>query len=117
MNRTHKTAILGLGAWAGRKFWPLPWVSALECLKTFGIMFVPSLGATTALSWEDCLARVQGAIQAWRGKGVPLMRERRDVFEMFIFSKIWFIAQILPCPRRWQLGQLAGGLFPVEGQL
>jgi hypothetical protein len=27
------------------------------------------------------------------------MRERRDIFEMFILSKIWFIAQILPLPQ------------------
>jgi hypothetical protein len=50
LNRTHKTAILGLGGWAGRKNWPLTWVSAPEALKTFGVTFAPSLGATVSLS-------------------------------------------------------------------
>jgi hypothetical protein len=29
LNRSHKTAILGLGGWAGREVWPLDWVNAL----------------------------------------------------------------------------------------
>ncbi len=28
LNRSHKTAILGLGGWTGRAAWPLDWVSA-----------------------------------------------------------------------------------------
>ncbi len=62
LNRTHKTAILGLGDWAGRKAWHLSWVSATDSLKTFGVTFAPSLAATTSLSWEDCLGGVQRAI-------------------------------------------------------
>jgi hypothetical protein len=62
LNRTHKTAILGLRGWAGRKAWHLSWVSAPDSLKTFGFTFAPSLAATTSLSWEDCLVGVQRAI-------------------------------------------------------
>jgi hypothetical protein len=99
LNRTHKTAILVLGGWAGRKNWPLTWVSAPEALKTFGVTFAPSLGATVSLSWEDCLGRVQGAISGWRARRVPFLSERRDVLETFIFSKLWYLAQILPLPQ------------------
>jgi hypothetical protein len=42
---------------------------------------------------------VQGAIQVWRGRGVPFLKERRDILEMYIFSKIWFMVQILPLPQ------------------
>jgi hypothetical protein len=99
LNRTHKTAILGLSGWAGRKNWPLAWVSAPESLKTFGVTFAPSLVATISLSWEDCLGRVQGAISGWRARRVPFLNERRDVLETFIFSKLWYLAQILPLPQ------------------
>jgi DNA topoisomerase IA len=67
-------------------------VSAPEFLKTFGVTFAPSLVATISLSWEDCLGRVQGA-------RVPFLNERRDVLETFIFSKMWYLAQILPLPQ------------------
>jgi hypothetical protein len=49
LNRSDKTAILGLGGWAGREVWPLDWVSA-PAQNTFGITFAPSLAATTSLS-------------------------------------------------------------------
>ncbi len=42
---------------------------------------------------------MQGAIQAWGGRGVPFLKERRDVLETYIFSKMWFMAQILPLPQ------------------
>jgi hypothetical protein len=30
---------------------------------------------------------------------VPFLRERRDVLETFVFSKMWFVAQIIPLPQ------------------
>jgi hypothetical protein len=70
LNRSHKTAILGLGGWAGRREWPLEWVSAPQKLKTFGITYSPSLGSTVSLLWEDCLVGVQRAIHPWRERHV-----------------------------------------------
>jgi hypothetical protein len=71
LNRSHKTAILGLGGWASRKAWPLAWVSAPDQLKTFGVVFAPTLASTVSQSWEGCLAGVQSAIHGWRARGVP----------------------------------------------
>jgi hypothetical protein len=99
LNRSHKTAILGLGGWAGRKAWPLAWVSAPDQLKTFGVVFAPTLASTVSQSWEGCLGGIQAAIHGWRARGVTFLSERRDVLEMFIFSKLWYLAQILPLPQ------------------
>jgi hypothetical protein len=76
--------------------WPLDWVSAPAQLKTFGITFAPSLASTIGLSWEDCLGRSQGAIHAWRERGLPFLRDRTDALETYVFSKLWYMAQILP---------------------
>ncbi len=67
LNRSHKTAILGLGGlggWDGRKVWPLAWVSSPVCLKMFGITFappwgppLPSLGRTV---WGECRGPSRG---------------------------------------------------------
>ncbi len=32
---------------------------------------------------------------------MPYLRERKDVLETFIFSKMWFLAQILPLTQGW----------------
>jgi hypothetical protein len=42
---------------------------------------------------------VQGAISGWRARRVPFLNERQDVLETFIFSKLWYLAQILPLPQ------------------
>jgi hypothetical protein len=99
LNRSHKTAILGLGGWAGRKVWLLAWVSVPDQLKTFRVVFTPILVSTVSQSWEGCLAGVQVAIHGWRAWGVPFLSERRDVLEVFVFSKLWYLAQILPLPQ------------------
>ncbi len=41
----------------------------------------------------------RGPFLAGGGGGVSFLRERRDVLEMLIFSKMWFLAQILPLPQ------------------
>jgi hypothetical protein len=45
------------------------------------------------------LGGVQAAIHGWRARGVPFLSERRDVLEVFVFSKLWYLAQILPLPQ------------------
>ena len=50
LNRNRKSAILGLGAWAGRQDWPLPWLHAPPTLKVFGVTLAPTLEATMAAS-------------------------------------------------------------------
>jgi hypothetical protein len=68
LKRYHQMSILGLGRWIGRGTWALSWVSALSHLKTFGVTFAPSWASPISLSGEDCLGRLQGAIQAWRDR-------------------------------------------------
>jgi hypothetical protein len=99
LNRSHKTAILGLGGWAGRKEWLLEWVSAPQQLKTFRVTYTPALASTIALLWEVCLAGVQRAIHAWKERHVPFLQRRRDVLESHVLSKLWYLAQILPLPQ------------------
>jgi hypothetical protein len=74
LNKSHKKAKLDVGGWAGRKEWPLDWVSALEQLKTFGVTFAPSLASTIGLSWQDCLRGIQGTIHGWQDRGVPFLK-------------------------------------------
>ena len=110
LNRNHKTAILGLGAWTGRQEWPLPWISSPDKLKVFGVTFCPSLVATITASWEATQQAAKSSVAGWKRKGVATLRHRRDVLETYVFSKLWYLAQILPLPSAMarQLTTMAG---------
>jgi hypothetical protein len=98
LNRNRKSAILGLGSWAGRQDWPLRWLSSPPTLRVFGVHFAPSLALTITASWEACCRGVMAAIHFWSGRRLPTLRLKRDALETFVFSKIWYLCQILPLP-------------------
>jgi hypothetical protein len=74
LNRNRKTAILGLGTWAGRQDWPLGWLNSPSNLKIFGVTFGPSLSATMTASWEAVSKGVMAAINMWSGRLLPTPR-------------------------------------------
>ena len=98
LNRNRKSAILGLGAWAGRQDWPLPWLHAPPTLKVFGVTLAPTLEATMAASWAACTRGVTAALNFWASRRIPTLRLRRDALETFALSKLWYLCQILPMP-------------------
>ncbi len=118
LNRNRKTAILGLGTWAGRQDWPLRWLSSPPTLKVFGVTFAPSLALTITASWEACSRGVLAAISFWSGRFLPTIRLKRDALEAFIFSKLWYLCQVLPLPA--QVAQrlaAAAGTYLWRGHL
>jgi hypothetical protein len=42
---------------------------------------------------------IQRAIHDLRDTNVPFLKERRDVLEVYVFSKLWYLAQSLPLPQ------------------
>ena len=110
LNRNQKTAILGLGAWSGRLNWPLPWLHSPDTLKVFGVRFGPSLAITISASWSATLQAAKLALAPWRGRGILSLKLRRDVLETYVFSRLWYMAQILPLPSlvAQQLTTMAG---------
>jgi len=98
LNRNRKSAILGLGAWAGRHEWPLQWLASPPTLKVFGVNFAASLHDTTVASWDAAITRFQAAIAPWQQRGLTTLRARRDALEIFLFSKLYYLAQALPMP-------------------
>jgi len=98
LNRNRKSAVLGLGAWAGRHEWPLQWLASPPTLKVFGVNFAASLHDTTVASWDAAIARFQAAIAPWQQRGLTTLRARRDALEIFLFSKLYYLAQANPMP-------------------
>ena len=100
LNRTRKSAILGLGTWSGRRDWPLPWLAAPPTLKVFGVTFNTSYQLTVAASWADTVQRALAALTEWTRRHLPTIRLRRDALEVFVFSRLWFLAQAFTLPQR-----------------
>ena len=98
LNRNRKSAILGFGTWAGRQDWPLPWLHAPPALKVFGVTFAPAYRETVALSWAAVSAAVNQTLAFWSSRRLHTLRLRRDALEVFVFSKLWYLAQALPMP-------------------
>jgi hypothetical protein len=118
LNRNRKSAILGLGTWSGRQDWPLHWLHAPEQLKVFGVTFAPSLQATITASWDNCVRGVQATISFWASRHLTTLRLKRDALEVFAFSKLWYLAQILPLPSGVaQRVATAAGAFLWRGHL
>lgn len=51
LNR-KKCKILGLGAWAERERWPVPWLQPVDQMKTLGIYLSRTIGLTCKITWE-----------------------------------------------------------------
>jgi hypothetical protein len=99
LNRTRKSVIVGLGAWAGRQNWPLPWLESVDGVKVFGVTFTPVFAETLAQSWDRVAAGVEQTLLMWAGRRLPTLRQRAMAIETFAFSKVWYMAQILPLPQ------------------
>lgn len=100
LNRTHKSKIMGLGGWEGREHWPLPWLRTETSLKIFGITFLPTVSKTIKASWETCITGFRNCIQSWSSRHLPTLSQRVMVLNTFAMSKLWYLAQILPIPKR-----------------
>ncbi len=87
INHNRKLAILGIGTWAGRQDWPLPWLASPTTLKVFGVKFAASIHQTTNASWQGADIPLQVAIAPWQQQQISTLRARRDVLKLFLFSK------------------------------
>lgn len=113
LNRNRKSVILGLGTWAGRTDWPLPWIQSVTSAKLYGIDISADPKATINLTWERVTAKVEATINMWKPRILPTLLLRRQALEIFALSKVWYFAQILPLPEKYttRLKAAAGALL------
>ncbi len=94
LNRNRKTVVLGLGSWAGRQDWPLPWLQAVDQAKVLGVVVTPVFATSVSASWEMVASGVERVLLEWplaaclpfaRGPGPwrPLPSPRRGSWRRF----------------------------------
>ena len=98
LNRNRKTLILGLGSWAGRQDWPLDWLQSASSIKVLGFEIHPTFTASVEATWDRVLAGIRTTVRSWAGRRLPTLLQRVQVLEVFVSSKAWFFAQVIPLP-------------------
>jgi hypothetical protein len=98
LNRNRKTAVLGLGSWAGRVAWPLPWLQASTPVKILGFMMTADFDTTVAATWDRVTAAVRSTLAMHRARNLPALCQRVQVLVSFVLSRIWYFCQVLPLP-------------------
>jgi hypothetical protein len=98
LNRNRKSVLVGLGTWAGRLDWPLPWLVAAPTVKIFGIVLAPTFAETLRLSWDRVAIKFEATLHMWTARRLPTLALRRNALEIFGFTQLYYLAQILPLP-------------------
>jgi hypothetical protein len=57
LNRNRKSVIVGLGEWADRQEWPLPWLHVAPQAKVYGFVFAATVADTLHLSWDRVVSQ------------------------------------------------------------
>jgi Reverse transcriptase (RNA-dependent DNA polymerase) len=96
LNRNRKSVIVGLGGWADRTEWPLPWLHVAPQVKIYGFVFAPSVAQTLQLSWDRVLNGLEATLRLWRSRALPTLLSRRLALETFALSKLLYFALLLP---------------------
>jgi hypothetical protein len=100
LNRSRKSTIMGLGIWAGRHNWPLPWLRSVEEAKVYGVTFTPNFQTTVAKSWEEVASSVERTLGMWATRKLDTLQKHSRAIETFALSQTRYMAQILPMPQR-----------------
>jgi exonuclease III len=98
LNRNRKTVVLGLGSWAGKQDWPLPWLQPVESAKVLGFTICPTFTASVEATWNRILTGIESTLRCWAARHLPTLLQRVQILEVYIFSKAWYFAQVLPLP-------------------
>ena len=118
LNRNEKSVVLGLGSWAGRRDWPLQWLRAADSVKLYGVHVAPSFATTLQLSWEHTVRGLEATLFMWSSRILPYLAQRRNIMHTYAFSKLWYMAQVLPLPGDFRGRiQRAAGNFLWRGRL
>jgi hypothetical protein len=98
LNRNRKTLIQSLGSWASRQDWPLGWLQSAPSIKVLGFDIHPTFSASVEATWDRVLARIRSTVRSWAGRRLPTFLRRLQVLKVYISSKAWYFAQVIPLP-------------------
>lgn len=92
-----KTKALGLGKWAGRVRWPLPWLQTASPLTLLGIPFTSSISETSDRVWASTVGHLHGILKNNISRRFTLF-QRVNFIKSEAVSRTVYVGQVLKCP-------------------
>ena len=93
INRVEKSKILPIGHWPIQP--QLPHLQVATAVKILGVIFSASIGEMQHLNWREIVRKVKVAAKDLYFRDLCLLQRSR-LTHMFLLSKCWYMAQILP---------------------
>ena len=96
LSRNNKCKILGIGAWARRDWWPIPWLKSVTCVKMFGVFICDSYMELLDMNWDFRFKKFRSAVFSWSSRFLGTLEQRVEVIRVFALSRVYYISSILP---------------------
>jgi hypothetical protein len=93
--------VMGLGEWAGRQQWPLPWLHTSPTVKVLGFTFAADWEVAVAATWARVVGGMEATLNCWAARLLPTLQQRVQVLETFVLSRAWYFCQVFPLPAEW----------------
>lgn len=95
----NKTKILALGNWTNRKKWNPAWLQPVETMRVLGVKFRSNIRLTIKENSESLIKKTNQSIIA-AAKRRLTVQQRVLYFNMYVISKIAYVAKVLPLPKK-----------------
>ena len=99
LSRSKKTKVMGVCQYKEIENWPLHWLQKVDTLRLLGVHFSQDIDTTIHHTWEVVVKGVRAANQRWIKQRGWTMLGRVKIPHVFILSKVWYVAQVLPIPQ------------------
>ena len=99
LSRNHKCKVIGFGSWRKKKNWRLPYLTTVDEIKIFGIFIMNSYQCMLRKNWDHRLRKLDQSLISWSSRVLPSIFQRVEVLNVFAFSRIFYVASILPIPK------------------
>ena len=96
LSRNKKCKALGIGNWADREEWPLPWLKTVKSVKVFGIFVSNSYRDIISSNWSFRIGKFRQIVMSWSARRLDTLYSRIEVLRSFALSRIYYVASILP---------------------
>ena len=102
ISRNKKSIVMGLGQWRGRQDWPeiVKWMKVVTEMKISGFTICSSYQQNLKQTWDRVVHGFAKVLLSWQSRLQETLAQRVDVAKIFVLSKLYYVAQVLPPSER-----------------
>ena len=93
-----KTKIFGIGSWANRIEWPIPWLHTnLDSFESLGIIYANNYQLAVSKNWESILNSLDTKLRIMQAIKLTIY-QKAILMNCIVYAKIWYLSHIYPMP-------------------